>query len=79
MKVEIWPISIYGASTCLAPNIISVIKFATKTQNITFDIGFDANPRILERSKAGKATSIKIAANIATTPINLLGIERNIA
>jgi len=48
-------------------------------QNNTLDRGLKANPRTVDRSNTGKAASIKIAANIATTPTNLFGIERNIA
>jgi len=79
MKVHICPIVMYGSSTCLAPKIINVIKFATKIQNNIFDTGLKVNPRKLERSKAGKVKSTNRAANINMTPNNLFGIERNIA
>jgi hypothetical protein len=50
-----------------------------KIQNSSFDAGLYAIPRILERSKTGKAKRIKSAESIATTPKVLFGIERKIA
>jgi hypothetical protein len=36
-----------------------------KIQNITFDAGLNVNPRILERSKTGKAKRTKSDAAVA--------------
>lgn len=79
MKVQICPITIYGASTCLAPNIIRVRKLAIKIQKRNLLIGLNAKPLRSEKSTYGKTKRTTIAANIAITPNNLFGIERNIA
>jgi hypothetical protein len=41
--------------------------------------GLNCIPLVLLTSTTGKSSSIKIAANIAITPNNLLGIDLNIA
>jgi hypothetical protein len=79
IPADICPNSIYGDSTCLAPNTINITKLATKIKNITFSSGLNSIPFNLPKSNIGKLSSINIALNIAITPNNLLGIDLRIA
>jgi len=77
--VLIWPNSINGDSTCLAPNCIKIKKLATNTKKAALLKGLNCIPLDLLTSVIGNSNNIRIAANIAITPNNLLGIDLNIA
>ena len=77
--VEICPNSINGLSTCFAPNCINTKKLATKIKKAILLKGLNCTPLNLDRSVIGITNKAKIAANIAITPNNLLGIDLNIA
>jgi hypothetical protein len=77
--VDNWPSSIKGLSTCLAPNIIKIIKLVTNIQKAILLSGLKARPLSLPRSVTVKTNMTSRALNIAMTPNNLLGIERRIA
>ena len=77
--VLIWPNSINGDSTCLAPNCIKIKKLATKIKKAILLKGLNCIPLDLLKSVIGITNNIKIAENIAITPNNLLGIDLNIA
>ena len=77
--VLIWPNSIKGDSTCLAPNCINIKKFAINIQKDILLKGLNCIPLDLLTSVTGKSNSAKMAENIAITPNNLLGIDLNIA
>jgi hypothetical protein len=63
----------------LAPNIIKIKKFIIKKKNAILLRGLNCIPLILHKSTKGKANKARIAENMAITPINLLGIDLNIA
>ena len=48
--VDIWPSSIKGLSTCLAPKIIKIMKLATKIQKAIWLKGRKISPLSLPRS-----------------------------
>jgi hypothetical protein len=68
-----------GDSTCLAPNCIKTKKLATKIKKTILLKGLNCNPLDLPKSVTGKIVIITKAANIVTTPNNLLGIDLKIA
>lgn len=68
-----------GSSTWHAPKYISTKKLAVNTQKANRINGRNWAPRIRDVSSRGIANKINKAANIATTPNNLLGIDRKIA
>ena len=68
-----------GSSTWQAPKYISMKKLATNTQKANRIKGRNCDPRIRDVSNKGIASKISNAANIATTPTSLLGIDRRIA
>ena len=77
--VLIWPNSINGDSTCLAPNCIKIKKLATNTKKAALLKGLNCIPLDLLISVIGNSNKIRIAENIAITPNNLLGIDLKIA
>ena len=77
--VLIWPNSINGDSTCLAPNCIKIKKLATNIKKAILLNGLNCIPLDLLTSVIGNNNNINIAENIAITPNNLLGIDLNIA
>ena len=77
--VLIWPNSINGDSTCLAPNCIKIKKLAAKIKKAALLKGLNCIPLDLLISVIGNNNIIRIAENIAITPNNLLGIDLNIA
>jgi hypothetical protein len=77
--VEICPNSINGDSTCFAPNCINIKKFATNMKKAILLKGLNCIPLNLDKSEKGIINNAKIAANIAITPNNLLGIDLKIA
>jgi hypothetical protein len=77
--VLIWPNSINGDSTCLAPNCIKIKKLAINTKKAHLLKGLNCIPLDLLISVRGNNNNIRIAENIAITPNNLLGIDLNIA
>ena len=77
--VQIWPSSIKGDSTCLAPSCIKIKKLATNIKNAILLKGLNCIPLNLDKSVNGIVNKAKIAENIAITPNNLLGIDLNIA
>ncbi|MGV2348489.1 MAG UNVERIFIED_CONTAM: hypothetical protein MIO30_32675, partial [Methylobacterium ajmalii] len=77
--VDICPTSINGVSTCFAPICINTKKLATNIKNAILLKGLNCTPLNLDKSVKGIAIKAKIAANIAITPNNLLGIDLNIA
>lgn len=79
IPVDICPNSINGVSTCFAPICINTKKLATNTKNAILLKGLNCTPLNLDKSVNGIAIKAKIAANIAITPNNLLGIDLNIA
>jgi hypothetical protein len=68
-----------GSSTWHAPKYINTKKLAVNTQKANRINGRNCAPRIRDVSRIGIANRISNAANIATTPNNLLGIDRKIA
>ena len=54
-------------------------KLAVNTQNANRISGRNCAPRIRDVSNTGIANKINSAENIASTPSNLLGIDRKIA
>ncbi len=58
---------------------IKIKKLATNNQNIILLIGLNCRPFDLPKSVIGSNIIANIAANIAITPNNLLGIDLNIA
>jgi hypothetical protein len=79
IAVEICPNSIKGDSTCFAPNCIKIKKFAINIKKTILLKGLNCIPLNLDKSVNGIANNTNIAANIAITPNNLLGIDLNIA
>ena len=77
--VLIWPNSINGDSTCFAPNCINIKKLAIKIKKAALLKGLNCIPLDLLTSVIGNSNNARIAANIAITPNNLLGIDLNIA
>jgi hypothetical protein len=77
--VLICPNSINGDSTWQAPNFINIKKLATKIQNPILLKGLNCKPFDLPKSVIGNNIIINIAASIAITPNNLLGIDLSIA
>jgi hypothetical protein len=68
-----------GSSTWHAPKYINTKKLAANTQKANRIKGRNCAPRIRDVSNNGIANKINKAANIATTPKSLLGIDRKIA
>lgn len=79
ITVDIWPNSMNGDSTCLAPNCIKIKKLAINIKKAILLKGLNCIPLDLLTSVIGKSSNIKIAENIAITPNSLLGIDLNIA
>lgn len=77
--VKICPNISYGASTGHPPIQVRRIHTVTKDQNINWLAGINALPRRLGSCVSGSVNRISMAANIATTPPNLLGIDRRMA
>lgn len=77
--VEIWPNSMKGDSTCLAPNSIKIQKLAMNIKKVILLKGLNWLPLDLLISVKGKSSKIRIAENIAITPNSLLGIDLSIA
>ena len=73
------PTSTHGVSTCSEPTNISTTKITPRTQKATRNAGRNCEPRTRDTSSRGIASRISSEANMATTPINLLGIDRRIA
>jgi hypothetical protein len=68
-----------GDSTWQAPNFIKIKKLATNAQKAILLKGLNWKPFVLPKSAKGNNIILNIAANIAITPNNLLGIDLNIA
>lgn len=68
-----------GISTCKWPILPKRIKLNTNNQKKNLDKGLKAKPLYKLLSKIGNNNNIIKAPNIAITPPNLLGTERNIA
>ncbi len=73
------PIVTYGSSTTCPPMYVNIIKSPTNTQYINLLIGLNCLLRILLCSTYGNTNNTTNDANNAITPINLFGIDRNIA
>jgi len=78
-RVLIWPNSINGDSTCLAPNCIKIKKLATNTKKAHLLKGLNCIPLDLLTSVIGSNYNIRIAENIAITPNRFRGIDLNIS
>jgi hypothetical protein len=68
-----------GDSTCFAPNCINIKKLAINIKNTILLKGLNCNPLNLDKSVNGIVNRASIAASIAITPNNLLGIDLKIA
>ena len=77
--VDIWPSSINGDSTCLAPNCIKIKKLAANIKKAILLNGLNCIPLNLDKSVNGIDNNASIAENIAITPKSLLGIDLSIA
>lgn len=75
----ICPIVTYGSSTTCPPINVNIIKSPTNTQYIHLLNGRNCLLRIRLCSTYGAISNINNDTNNAITPINLFGIDRNIA
>jgi hypothetical protein len=57
----------------------NIKKVATKIKKFVIEKTLKVLPLVLDKSVKGKTSKINKEANIAITPNNLLGIDRNIA
>lgn len=75
----ICPIVMNGSSTTCPPIYVKIKKSPTNTQNNTLLIGLNCLLLILLCSINGTTNNTSSDANKANTPINLFGIDLNIA
>lgn len=73
------PIMTYGCSTGIPPIHVKMMTSATKVQNRNCVIGRNVRPRCFEVCRMGTTISTKMENRRASTPPNLLGIERRMA
>lgn len=74
-----WPIIINGCSTGWPPIHVKMKRLATRIQYRIWVIGRNVRLRCFEVCKNGRKAKIRIDRTKATTPPNLLGMERRIA
>lgn len=73
------PNNSYGGSTGHPPIQVNRRALAINVQKSSCPAGWNASPCCLDVWVQGRIRRIKIAANIATTPPNLLGTDRRMA
>lgn len=74
-----WPMMINGCSTGWPPIHVKMRRLATRIQYRVWVIGRNVRLRCFEVWRNGRKAKIRIDRTRATTPPNLLGIERRIA
>lgn len=77
--VKIWPSHSNGSSTGRPPIHVRRAALDAIDQNRSWLGGKNAVPFMVGRLMRGRANRMRIAANIATTPPSLFGIDRRIA
>lgn len=74
-----WPMMINGCSTGWPPIHVKMRRLTTRIQYRVWVIGRNVRLRCFEVWRNGRKAKIRIDRTRATTPPNLLGIERRIA
>lgn len=74
-----WPIRMNGCSTGCPPIHVSVIRSATRIQNKHWLMGRKVMLRCLDVCRNGTNSRMRMDMANATTPPNLLGMDRRIA
>lgn len=74
-----WPIMINGYSTGWPPIHVKMRRLATRIQYRVWVIGRNVRLRCFEVWRNGRKAKIRIDRTKATTPPNLLGMERRMA
>lgn len=74
-----WPMMINGCSTGWPPIHVKMRRLATRIQYRVWVIGRNVRLRCFEVWRNGRKAKIRIDRTRATTPPNLLGMERRIA
>lgn len=76
---DAWPIMMNGFSTGFPPIHVNTIRLATNNQNNVWVIGRNVSVRCFDVCSRGKINNTKMESSRASTPPNLLGIDRRIA
>lgn len=79
MKEATWPMMMKGCSTGWLPIHVRMSRFATRNQNNNCESGRNVIERCLDLCRSGIRNRIRTEAAKASTPPNLLGMERRMA
>lgn len=78
-REAIWPIIMKGCSTGIPPIQVRIATSAIRVQNRSWVNGRNVKLRCFDVCRKGTAMSTKMDASNASTPPNLLGIDRRMA